>query len=99
MADSALLSVCVSLGCLLSARVLIHYFQLESYQFPGYFRTLRRNALKSILPGLFMSFCLLVAALLYHDVIKSFFPGAIVLFLLFIGAGFYAGRLFSGAAA
>lgn len=95
MADSALLSVCVSLGCLLSARVLIHYFQLESYQFPGYFRTLRRNALKSILPGLFMSFCLLVAALLYHDVIKSFFPGAIVLFLLFIGAGFYAGRLFS----
>ncbi len=35
----------------LSARGLIHYFQLESYQFPGYFRTVMRNKVHSLLPG------------------------------------------------
>ena len=39
-------------GCLLSGRILIHYFQLESYQFPGYFRTIRRNFPKAVLPGI-----------------------------------------------
>ena len=29
----------------------MHYFQLESYQFPGYFRTLKRNWKHSLLPG------------------------------------------------
>ena len=41
------------LCCLFSAsRTLLHYFQLESYQFPGYFRTLKRNWKHSLLPGL-----------------------------------------------
>ncbi len=34
-----------ALGCLLAARQLIHWFQLESYQFPGYFRTLKRQGI------------------------------------------------------
>ena len=38
-------------ACLLSGRTLIHYFQLESYQFPGYFRTLRRRFPKALIPG------------------------------------------------
>ncbi len=38
-------------GCIFASRGLIHYFQLESYQFPGYFHTLRRNWKRSFLPG------------------------------------------------
>ena len=30
--------------CVLSGWRLLHYFQLESYQLPGYFRTVKRNA-------------------------------------------------------
>lgn len=52
--SSAFVLVGLSIGCLLASRSLIHFFQLESYQFPGYFRTLKRNALKVILPGLLM---------------------------------------------
>ena len=37
--------------CLFASRTLLHYFQLESYQFPGYFRTLKRNWRHSLLPG------------------------------------------------
>ena len=51
----------ISAGCLLAARILIHYFQLESYQHPGYFRTLRRNPLKSVLPGCCMTVLLIAA--------------------------------------
>ena len=51
-------------GCLLAARILLHYFQLESYQFPGYFRTIRRNILKAVLPGLCMTVLLSVSLLL-----------------------------------
>ena len=39
------------LCCFFAARVLLHYFQLESYQFPGYFRTLNRNRKHAFLPG------------------------------------------------
>ncbi len=44
----------LSVACILASRTLYHDFQLESYQFPGYFRTLKRNLLKAILPGLLM---------------------------------------------
>lgn len=38
--------------CMVPAtRGILHYFQLESYQFPGYFRTLRRNKIHAVLPG------------------------------------------------
>jgi len=37
--------------CLFASRTLLHYFQLESYQFPGYFRTVKRNWKHSLLPG------------------------------------------------
>ena len=39
------------LCCLFASRTALHYFQLESYQFPGYFRTLKRNLKHSVLPG------------------------------------------------
>ena len=61
---SVLLSMGIAAGCVLAARILIHYFQLESYQFPGYFRTIRRNLIKSLLPGLCMTVLLTVSMLL-----------------------------------
>ena len=51
-------------GCLLSGKILLHYFQLESYQFPGYFRTLRRNLMKALLPGFCMALLLTAVFLL-----------------------------------
>jgi UDP-N-acetylmuramoyl-tripeptide--D-alanyl-D-alanine ligase len=37
---------------LLSAGGIFHLFQLESYQFPGYFRSIRRNPAQAWAPGL-----------------------------------------------
>ena len=37
--------------CFFAAKGIIHYFQLESYQFPGYYHTLNRNPVHSYLPG------------------------------------------------
>ena len=55
MWSSVLLSMGYAAGCLAASKILIHYFQLESYQFPGYFRTIKRNLLKAALPGMLMS--------------------------------------------
>ena len=44
------LAVCA--GALLLSRRLLHYFQLESYQFRGFFKTLNRQADRALLPGL-----------------------------------------------
>ena len=46
-----LYALAVAAACLLASRGLIHYFQLESYQFPGYYRTLKRNWLRAVIPG------------------------------------------------
>ena len=58
---SVLLCMGLAAGCLLASKILLHYFQLESYQFPGYFRTIRRNILKAILPGVCMTVLLTVS--------------------------------------
>ncbi len=57
-----LYALAVAAACLLASRGLIHYFQLESYQFPGYFRTLKRNWKNALLPGLLLTVVLLVAS-------------------------------------
>ena len=49
---TALLS---ALGSALAARRLLHFMQLESYQLPGYFKTLRRNAARAFAPGLLLA--------------------------------------------
>lgn len=49
--EGALLLLGQALGMTLAARVLLHYFQLESYQFQGYFRTVRRQWRKAAQPG------------------------------------------------
>lgn len=49
----------------LTARVAAQYFQLESYQFGGYFRTLKRNGIRAFLPGVLVALfgCAVVSAL------------------------------------
>ena len=46
-----LLALAPAAGCVFAARSLLHYFQLESYQFPGYFHTIARNWKRAWLPG------------------------------------------------
>ncbi len=51
----ALLALGVAGGCTLASRSLIHLFQLESYQFPGYRKSIQRNWRRSLAPGLMMT--------------------------------------------
>ncbi len=58
-----LLSAAIAVSCLLAGRSLIHWFQLESYQHPGYFRTLRRHGVFAWLPGAALAaVCMLAGA-------------------------------------
>ena len=50
-----ILCLSVAAGSLLASKLLMHYFQLESYQHPGYFRTVKRNLLKALLPGFLLT--------------------------------------------
>ncbi len=59
-----LLAAGVWIASLLASRGLVHYFQLESYQFPGYFRTVRRNAVKSFAPGAVVCLAALLLSLI-----------------------------------
>lgn len=87
--------------CLFAARGILHFFQLESYQFPGYFRSLKRNRVHSLLPGLCVTVTVLV--LLYgFDVLalrgEARWTGilaAVLLLPLSAGAGLVIGRAFS----
>ena len=60
-----LMNLGVAAGAMLAGRSLVHYFQLESYQFPGYYRTLKRNAARAVLPGCLMTLAAVIAALLH----------------------------------
>ena len=62
---SLILLFALSAGCVLAGRLLFHYFQLESYQHPGYFRTVRRNTLKAFLPGLIETLVLVLSLFLF----------------------------------
>lgn len=55
-----------ALGCLFAARQLIHWFQLESYQFPGYFRTLKRQGIRGYAGSLLMSCAMMLGLTLMH---------------------------------
>ena len=68
---SMILILSLSAGCVLAGRVLFHYFQLESYQHPGYFRTIRRNALKAFLPGLIEALVWVLSLFLFAAVIPE----------------------------
>jgi len=86
--------------CLFASRTLFHYFQLESYQFPGYFRTLKRNWKHSLFPGVcasvstallatFGTFFLVTASMLLQ------IAGGIVLLLVSAGLGLIIAKVFN----
>lgn len=70
MLFSLILNMEIAVACLLSGKLLIHYFQLESYQFPGYFRTIRRNLLKAIIPGLLLCVLQIITFLLFFRLLN-----------------------------
>lgn len=57
---SVIAILCMSAGAVAASRRLMHYFQLESYQFPGYYRTLKRNAVQAATPGVIMTVASLI---------------------------------------
>ena len=95
---SVLLCIGIAAGCLLSGKILLHYFQLESYQFPGYFRTVRRNLLKSILPGMCMTVLLaaslqLISLSLADSIVQWYLYLAEIVIL--VTGGYFIGKAFS----
>lgn len=61
--------------CLFASQTLLHYFQLESYQFPGFFHTLRRNWKHSFLPGV----CATILTVLLYGAALFLIPACKVL--------------------
>lgn len=90
---AVLLYAGIAAGCLLAGRILIHYFQLESYQFPGYFRTLQRNILKAVMPGVLMT-ALFVVSFAAMSVIAAEFRWFhyLILAAVMVAGGFLTGR-------
>ncbi len=76
-----LLALGVGVSSLAASRSLMHYFQLESYQFPGYFRTLKRNWVRAITPGLIMTVYLTLLLLIHRSVDRRFHDGSIICLL------------------
>ncbi len=99
-----LLALSPMAGCMFASRGLIHYFQLESYQFPGYFHTLRRNWKRSFLPGVGVA-VLIFALLAMHDRLAQSANSTVELFiacgvlLLSAVGGLWVGKLFQDKAA
>lgn len=98
-------ALCPVACCLFASRTLLHYFQLESYQFPGYFRTLKRNWRHSLFPGIcaacgmfvlvyLIAFLGLYTALLANSAVLLIVAGAVLL-LLSAAIGVVIARIFN----
>ena len=93
------------LCCFFASKTLLHYFQLESYQFAGYFRTVKRNWRHSLLPGvcvfaaLFLVTYLAVPVGLYSaltaDSAVALLVAGLVYWLLCAGCGLLIARIFN----
>ena len=81
-----LISLGVGVSSLLAGRVLLHYFQLESYQFPGYFRTVKRNFTRAVLPGIVMSVYLTLLLLIHRSVDRRLPEGSVLCLLTAMAA-------------
>ena len=80
-----LYAVGLAAACALASRMLLHFFQLESYQFAGYFRCLKRNLPRVLIPGALLA-C--AAAALHFALGDGWIAG-----LLLAAAGFGVQRL------
>ena len=78
----------LAIGALLplSGWRLLHYFQLESYQLPGFYRSLKRNAKKTLLPWVVLGALLFLFALIgVPEILRLVILGAAAA-LLFVRA-------------
>ena len=84
----------LALGTLLASKQLIHYFQLESYQHPGYFRTIRRSWLKAVMPGILMFAVWMLSLFLFTWLVPEDMAwlSSIGVSLCLIAGGFLIGR-------
>lgn len=81
-----LIALGVGVASLLAGRVLLHYFQLESYQFPGYFRTVKRNFTRAALPGLIMAVYLTLLLLIHRSIDRMLGEGSFLRVLVALAA-------------
>lgn len=81
-----LIALGVGLSTLLASRSLMHYFQLESYQFPGYFRTVKRNLARAVLPGLIMTAYLMLLLLIHRSIDRTLAEGNAMRLLVALAA-------------
>ena len=95
-----LLIACEAAAMVLAARGLLHYFQLESYQFRGYFKTVLRQWKRAFLPGAILALasvltfliCIRLAAFL---TVNGHISGRLIMILMaavLLGLGFYLYR-------
>ena len=84
-----------------SSRTLLHYFQLESYQYAGYFRTVKRNWRHSLLPGIcaaaivwLLTFVFTVMGMTAQFKLVSLLLAALF-YLLCAGGGLLIAKLFN----
>ncbi len=91
--DASVILLCAGLaaGCAMAARGQLHTLQLESYQFAGYFRSLRRNLWKAFWPGL----CLAALACLCRFLLGGFLWGRYVSAALLAAGGYGLMRVLS----
>ncbi len=73
-----LIALGAGVSSLLAGRSLLHYFQLESYQFPGYFRTLKRNLFRAVIPGVMMTAYLMLLLLIHRSVDRTLAEGSLL---------------------
>ncbi|MGN0794739.1 MAG: UDP-N-acetylmuramoyl-tripeptide--D-alanyl-D-alanine ligase [Aristaeellaceae bacterium] len=73
-----LLALGVAVSSLLASRSLMHYFQLESYQFAGYFRTIRRNWKRAALPGAITTAYLLLLLFVHRSIDRFIADGSLL---------------------
>ena len=67
IAEALVLALCLPA----SGWRLLHYFQLESYQLPGFYRSVKRNAQKTLIPGVAMAAAGVLPAALHAPWIVS----------------------------
>ncbi len=79
-------------GMLLLSHQALHYFQLESYQFAGYFKTMKRQLKRLYVPCALYALCCLVCFFIHRTIFDGLHLETISVFL---GTLFYALASFS----
>ena len=72
-----IISLFITVACLGCGRRLTHLYQLESYQLPGYFRSVRRALPSILIPSLIVALIGLILSFLGTPIVPSAFIGMV----------------------